>query len=93
MSLDKNSIDKEISMLGVEAVMFQELPKVKNALHSMCKHWFFSDCRAFNKTMLDLTTSSQDTPTSILAIEPSDDILLLPQKKKSNVLNWVLLKN
>ena len=28
MSLDKESIDKEISRLGVEALMFWELPKV-----------------------------------------------------------------
>ena len=32
MSLDKDSIDKEMSRQGVEALMFWELPKVENAL-------------------------------------------------------------
>ena len=58
MCLDKNSIDKEISRLGVEARMFWELPKVENALHSMCKRCFFSDSRAYKKTTLDSTTNS-----------------------------------
>ena len=32
MSMDKKSIDKEIANLGVEALMFWELPKVELAL-------------------------------------------------------------
>ena len=35
MSLDKDSIDKEISRLGVEALMFWELPKVESALNEL----------------------------------------------------------
>ena len=41
MSLDKESIDKEIMRLGVEALMFWELPKVKRALNDLCQKWFF----------------------------------------------------
>ena len=35
MSLDTTSIDKEIARLGVEALMFWELPKVENALNDV----------------------------------------------------------
>ena len=46
MSLDKESIDKEITRLGVEALMFWELPKVKIALNELCQNWFFNKCGA-----------------------------------------------
>ena len=92
MSLDKNSIDKEISRLGIEALMFWELPKVDNALHSMCKRWFFSACKAYNKTTLDLTADSQDASTSTPTIEPSN-VIVAPQKEMSNLLNCALLKS
>ena len=39
MLLDKTSIDKEIVRLGVEAHMFWELPKVREALNELCKKW------------------------------------------------------
>ena len=38
MSVDKDSIDKEIMRLGVEALMFWELPKVKSALNDPCQN-------------------------------------------------------
>ena len=37
MCLDRNSIDKETVRLGVEALMFWELPKVEEALNALCK--------------------------------------------------------
>ena len=37
MSLDKDSIDKEVSILGVEAHMFWELPKVREMFNELCK--------------------------------------------------------
>ena len=37
MLLDRNSIDKEIVRLGVEAHMFWEIPKVRAALNKLCK--------------------------------------------------------
>ena len=49
MSLDKDCIDKEISRLGVEALMFWELPKVESALNDLCQQWFYNDCRALYK--------------------------------------------
>ena len=35
--------------LGVEALMFWELPKVENALNDLCENCFFNDCGALNK--------------------------------------------
>ena len=46
MSLDKDSIGKEIERLDVEAFMFWELPKVESALNDMCQKWFFNDINA-----------------------------------------------
>ena len=37
MSLDRNSIEKEIVSLGVEVHMFWEIPKVRAALNKLCK--------------------------------------------------------
>ena len=64
MSLDKKSIDKEIVRLGVEAHMFWELPKVRDALNDLglCKKWFYNDCRAYSKDTIDI---SEDSPTPI----------------------------
>ena len=56
MSLDKDSINKEISRLGVETLMFWELPKVENALHEMCQKWFYNDCGAVIKGPIQQTT-------------------------------------
>ena len=56
MSLDKDSINKEISRLGVEALMFWELPKVKNALNEMCQKWFYNACGALLKGPIQQTT-------------------------------------
>ena len=60
MSLDKSSIDKEISILGIEALMFWELPKVDLALSNMCRKWFFNECKAYKKNYLDLTKPESD---------------------------------
>ena len=37
MSLDKNSIDNEIGMLGVEAHMFWEKPEVRATFNDICR--------------------------------------------------------
>ena len=62
MPLDKDSIDMEISRLGVEALMFWELPKVENALNELCQQWFYNDCGALIKGTIDL---SKTTPTPV----------------------------
>ena len=67
MSLDKTSIDKETAMLGVEALMFWELPKVEEALTALCKKSFVNDCHAYIKETLDLTAGTENTPTSTLS--------------------------
>ena len=54
MSLDRTSIDKEIERLGVEALMFWELPKVENALNELCQNWFFNDNGAHLKGPIDI---------------------------------------
>ena len=61
MSLDKDSINKEISRQGVEALMFWELPKVENALNEMCQKWFYNDCGALIKGPIQQTTPPLDT--------------------------------
>ena len=43
MSLDKESIDKEVEISGIEAHMFWELPKVREMFNELCKKWFYSD--------------------------------------------------
>ena len=62
MSLDKESIDKEITRLGVEALMFWELPKVEIALNELCQKWFFNECGALIKGTIDL---SKTTPAPV----------------------------
>ena len=47
MSLDKESIDKEVDILGIEAHMFWELPKVREMFNELCKKWFYSDNKAY----------------------------------------------
>ena len=63
MSLDKEVIYKEIERLGVEALMFWELPKVENALSELCQKWFFCDCAALSKGTIDVPTTKQITST------------------------------
>ena len=81
MSLDKESIDKEISRLGVEALMFWELPKVESALNELCQQWFFNDCGALIKGTIDL---SKTTPASVTdpISEPSTAIVGSSKKEK-----------
>ena len=81
MLFDNNQFHKEISRLGSEALMFWELPKVDNALHSMCKRCFFCDCncKADNKTTLDLTADSKAASTSTPTTEPSN-VTVAPPK-------------
>ena len=58
MSLDRNSIDKEVVRIGVEAHMFWELPKVRDALNDLCKKWFYNDCKAYYKNTIDISEDS-----------------------------------
>ena len=69
MFLDKTSIDKETARLGVEALMFWELPKVEEALNTLYEKWFVNDCKAYIKETLDLTADTENTPTSTLNIQ------------------------
>ena len=66
MSLDRTSIDKEIERLGVEALMFWELPKVEIALNELCQNWFFNDSGAHLKGPIDIYDDKQNTQ----ALEP-----------------------
>ena len=83
MSLDKDSINIEISRLGVEALMFWELPKVENALNEMCQKWFYNDCGAVIKEPIQ-----QTTPPVLLDQCASLQLqLLVLAKKKKNSSN------
>jgi len=61
MSLDKESIDKEVGILGIEAHMFWELPKVREMFNELCKRWFYSDNKAYTHSVIDV---SEDPPVS-----------------------------
>ena len=83
MSLDRNSIDKEVVRLGVEAHMFWELPKVRDALNELCKKWFLNDCKAYYKNTIDVSEDSPP-PTAADATSTSPSIAIVgSQKKKS----------
>ena len=70
--------------LGVEALVFWELPQVELALDNLCQKWFFNDCKAYKKIYLDLTRPESDTEDNRVeningdtgksdTITPSDD--------------------
>ena len=65
LSLDRNSIDKEVVRIGVEGHMFWELPKVRDALNELCKKWSYNDCKAYNKNTIDI---SEDSPTHTVTL-------------------------
>ena len=91
MSLDKNSIDKEIELLGVEAHMFWEKPEVRTAFNDICKKWFFNDCKAYSKNTIDISEDSQNlvstdntTTNPPVAVAPSQK-----EKEQSVELGFV----
>ena len=59
MSFDKTSMDKEIQRLGVEALMFWELPKVETALNDMCQKWFFNYSETYVTETIDISAASK----------------------------------
>ena len=75
MPLDKTSIDKETARLGVEALMFWELPKVEEAQNVLCKKWFVNDCKAYSKETRDLIVDTENSPTSTLSPTTSTKIV------------------
>ena len=60
MSLDTKSINKEIERLGVEALMFWEIPKVENALNELCRSWFHNDYRKIRE-IVDITDTQESS--------------------------------
>ena len=80
MSLDKESIDKEISKLGVEALIFWELPKVESALNDLCQQWSFNDCGALSKGTVNLSKTTP-TPVTKTIHEPLTAIVDFIKKK------------
>jgi len=72
MSMDTNSINKEIARLGVEALMFWELRKVDNALNDLCHSWFNTDYRKvrgiINVTDIQESPSQEQASESTVAI-------------------------
>ena len=71
MSLDRISIDKEIERLGVEALMFWELPKVDIALTKLCQKWFFNDSGAHLKGPVDIYDDRHYTQVVDSSHEPT----------------------
>ena len=90
MSLDKDSIDKECMRIGIEAHMFWELPKVRDALNDLCKKWFYNDSKAYIKTTIDI---SEDSPTPVKAdttVASPSIAIVGSQRKQDNASNLVL---
>ena len=85
MSLDRNSIDKETARLGVEALMFWELPKVEEALNALCKKWFINNCRAYSKNTLVLSVDTENTTAATLDSTPATEIILASKSKVQNI--------
>ena len=56
--MDKDSIDKEVSILGIEAHMFWEQETVRNDFNTFCKKWFFSDHKAYMQMAVDVSNES-----------------------------------
>ena len=73
--MDKNSIDKQIERLGVEALMSWELPKVENAWNDICQKWFINDCGALVKGTIDVSEDTQNTPAPEPLPEPTTVIV------------------
>ena len=65
MLLDKDSIDKEVSILGIEAHMFWEQETVRNDFNAFCKKWFFSDHKAYMQTAVDVSSESPPQDVTI----------------------------
>ena len=87
MSLDKESIDKEVGILGVEAHIFWELPKVREIFNGLCKKWFYSDNKAYTHAVIDI---SKDQPASTDANTTNtlpSNVIVGSQKKKRQALN------
>ena len=80
MSLDRDSINKEIQRLGVEALMFWELPKVETALNELCAKWFFS----YTGT-IDITEDKMDADSISTTAQPSIAIVGSVTEKKQCV--------
>ena len=93
MSLDRTSIDKEIERLGVEALMFWELPKVEIALNELCQNWFFNDSGAHLKGPIDIYDDKQNTQALEPIHEPTTVIVGSVLKRKNNASNWVLWRD
>ena len=75
MSLDTDSIDNETARLGVEALMFWELPKVEEALNALCRKWFINNCRAYIKVALDLAVDTENTTAVTLDSTPTSEVV------------------
>ena len=86
MSLDRTSINKEIQRLGVEALMFWELPKVEKALNEMCQKWFFNYSASSVSGAIDVTgNNNNDTQALVSSPQPTTAIVGSEKEKKQCV--------
>ena len=86
MSLDKESIDKEVEILGIEAHMFWELPKVREMFNELCKRWFYSDNKNYTHAVIDVS-GHQATSTEVKTTDtrPSNVIVGSEKEKRQCV--------
>ena len=85
MSMDRNSINKEIQLLGIEALMFWELPKVNEALNEICQKWFFNYNATAVSGAIDVTGDTTVALASTTSPQPTIAIVGSAKEKKQCV--------
>ena len=85
MSMDRNSINKEIQLLGIEALMFWELPKVNEALNEICQKWFFNYNATAVSGAIDVTGDTTVALASTTSQQPTIAIVGSAKEKKQCV--------
>jgi hypothetical protein len=85
MSMDRKSINKEIQLLGIEALMFWELPKVNEALNEMCQKWFFNFSATTVSGAIDVTDETADALITTTSTQPKIAIVGSAKEKKQCV--------
>ena len=83
MSMDKESIDKEVNILGIEAHMFWEQENVRNDFNNFCKQWFFSDHKAYMTSPIDISKDiSSPTPTMANTSNTTPTIVIVDSQQE-----------
>ena len=86
MSLDKESIDKEVEILGIEAHMFWELPKVREMFNELCKKWFYSDNKSYTHAVIDVSGDQPASTEARTTDAPPLNVIVGSEKEKRHCI-------